>query len=200
MSCITSTYQKIKWIFPTNSVSFRPNRSVVKGRIVSRQWRFAAFEFAPSSRKPRSSVWLEQRLAGIRLQLLQAESRHQEDLVGSQARLRDGGWRPGLDRVHGGGAVCHSLHGPKLLRPLDWLIHAGRTAPASNPRTPACIKWSHVPFSSLLRNATRFRVRSNKETHSSAGLMQSCSPTQTGLPTKQLCKCSQGVYLLNLVP
>lgn len=71
---------------------------------------------------------------------------------------------------------------------------------ASHPATLLSINGSLISSpSSLLRNATRFRVRSNKETPRSAGLMQKRWATQTGAPTKQRRKWSQGVHLFNLM-
>lgn len=75
-----------------------------------------------------------------------------------------------------------------------------RSNAASNPAALLPINGSLISSpSSLLRNATRFRVRSNKETPSSAGLMQWSWATQTGATTKQWCKWSQGVHLFNLM-
>lgn len=60
---------------------------------------------------------------------------------------------------------------------------------ASNPGTFQCIAGSLISsHPCLLRNATRYRVSSNRETLSSAGLMLRRWNTQTGLPTKQQCK------------
>lgn len=72
---------------------------------------------------------------------------------------------------------------------------------ASHPATLLSINGGSLISSpsSLLRNATRFRVRSNKETPRSAGPMQKRWATQTGAPTKQRRKWSQGVHLFNLM-
>lgn len=59
-----------------------------------------------------SAVRPDQRLESVRLQLLQTEGRHQEELVGGQTRLREGRGGPGVRPVAAGGAVHHRHSGP----------------------------------------------------------------------------------------
>lgn len=72
------------------------------------------------------TVWLSQRLETIRLQLLQAEGRHPEELVRSQIWLFAGRSRPGVRYLSRRRAVPHrNTHRPITVWPLDWAFHTG---------------------------------------------------------------------------
>lgn len=76
----------------------------------------------------RPDQWLE----SVWLQLLQAEGRHQEELVRGQAWLCDGRGGLGVRFVTTGGAVHHRNSGPVLFWCLDWLFHAGEGDPSQD--------------------------------------------------------------------
>lgn len=65
--------------------------------------------------QPWAAVRPDRRLESVRLQLLQSEGGHQEELVGGQVRLRAGRGGPGVRFVPSRGAVHHLHSGPVLL-------------------------------------------------------------------------------------
>lgn len=73
----------------------------------------ASLTASPRS-ESRAAVRPDRRLEPVRLQLLQTERGHQEELVGGQGRLRAGRGGPGVHLVAPGGAVRHLNDGPVL--------------------------------------------------------------------------------------
>lgn len=144
---------------------------------------------------------LDQRLESVRLQLLQAEGRHQEELVRSQTWLCAGGGRPGVHRIRPGRAVHHRNTGCIAVWHVDRLFHPGewhgikkKSFLTFNIRKDS--SWSWAFFSP--RNATKFHVKWKLETLSSPGLMHKRRLTWTGEPISLKCKTSFYYSIIHL--
>ena len=79
-----------------------------------------------------ATVWPGQWVEAVRVQLLQAEGRHEEELDSSQTRLCAGRRGPAVHHLCSRRAVRHRDTGRVPVWPLDWVFHTGERKPEKN--------------------------------------------------------------------